>query len=113
MAGAPSNQPRRKATSEDLIEMSKSEEFADLKTRFRGFTFPAIIIALLWFFAFLVVATFFPEAMAIEMGGGFNIGLVLGILQFVTTFVITWMYVKFANKNLEPRQAAIRETMEG
>ena len=54
MAGAPSNQPRRKATSEEFIEMSKSEEFADLKTRFRGFTFPAIIIALLWFFAFLV-----------------------------------------------------------
>ena len=108
MAGAPSNQPRRKATSEEFIEMSKSEEFADLKTRFRGFTFPA-----LWFFAFLVVATFFPEAMAIEVGGGFNIGLVLGILQFVTTFVITWMYVKFANKNLEPRQAAIREKMEG
>ena len=51
MAGAPSNAPRRKATSEEFIEMSKSEEFAELKSRFRGFTFPAIIIALLWFFA--------------------------------------------------------------
>ena len=113
MAGAPSNNPRRKATSEEVIAMSKSEEFADLKTRFRGFTVPAIILALLWFFAYLVVATVFPEAMALEVGGGFNIGLVLGIAQFVTTFMITWMYVKFANKNLEPRQSAIREKMEG
>ena len=51
--------------------------------------------------------------MALEIGGGFNIWLVLGIAQFVTTFMITWMYVKFANKNLEPRQSAIREKMEG
>ena len=113
MAGAPSNAPRRKATSEEFIEMSKSEEFAELKSRFRGFTFPAIIIALLWFFAYLVVATFFPDFMAVKIGGVFNIGLVLGIAQFVTTFLITWLYVKFANKNLEPRQAAIREKMEG
>lgn len=113
MAGASSNAPRRKATSEEFIEMSKSEEFAELKSRFRGFTFPAIIIALLWFFAYLVVATFFPDFMAVKIGGGFNIGLVLGIAQFVTTFLITWLYVKFANKNLEPRQAAIREKMEG
>jgi len=92
MAGAPSNNPRRKATSEEFIAMSKSEEFADLKTRFRGFTFPAIILALLWFFAYLVVATFFPEAMALEIGGGFNLGLELGHAPIVKTFLNTRMF---------------------
>ena len=44
---------------------------------------------------------------------GLNLGLWLGIAQFITTFLITWAYVVYANKNIEPRAAAIREEMEG
>ena len=51
--------------------------------------------------------------MSIEIGGGFNVGLVFGLLQFVSTFLITWLYVQYANKNIEPQAAAIREEMEG
>ena len=59
------------------------------------------------------VAVFAHDFMAIEIGGGFNIGLVFGLLQFVTTFLITWLYIQFANKQIEPQAAAIREEMEG
>jgi uncharacterized membrane protein (DUF485 family) len=38
---------------------------------------------------------------------------VFGLLQFLTTFAITWIYVVYANKNIEPQSAAIREAMEG
>ena len=48
-----------------------------------------------------------------QLGGGWNIGLVFGLAQFLTTFIITWIYVKFANKNIEPKSAAIREELEG
>ena len=51
--------------------------------------------------------------MGTEIGGGFTIGIVFGLLQFLTTFVITWVYVRYANKNIEPQAAAIREAMEG
>ena len=51
--------------------------------------------------------------MATELGGGWNIGLVFGLAQFLTTFIITWIYVKYANKNIEPKSAAIREELEG
>ena len=51
--------------------------------------------------------------MGTEIGGGWNVGLVFGLAQFVTTFAITWIYVKYANKKIEPRSAAIREALEG
>ena len=41
-----------------------------------------------------------------------NLGLILGLLQFVTTFVITGLYVRFANRELDPRAGALREQLE-
>ena len=34
-------------------------------------------------------------------GTNFTVGLVLGLLQFVSTFTIATIYVRFANKNLD------------
>jgi len=92
--------------------MQKSAEFQDLRKAYRGFTFPASVAFFLWYVLYVLVATFFPEAMAKPLLG-LNVGIWLGILQFVTTFLITWVYVKYANKNIEPRAAHIREEMEG
>ncbi|MGD7001910.1 DUF485 domain-containing protein [Corynebacterium halotolerans] len=93
--------------------MQKSPEFQDLRSKFRGFAFPMSVAFFVWYIAYVVVATFLPDVMAIEPIPGFNIGIILGLAQFVTTFLITAIYIRFANKNLEPRQTAIREAMEG
>ncbi len=45
------------------------------------------------------------------MWGDINLGLILGLLQFVTTFVITGLYVRFANRDLDPKAEAIRTEM--
>ncbi|MGP6174965.1 DUF485 domain-containing protein [Corynebacterium sp. A21] len=92
--------------------MQASPEFRDLKSTFRGFAFPMSVAFFVWYIAYVVAATFLPEVMSTMIMPGLNVGLLLGLLQFLTTFVITWVYVRFANKNLEPRQAAIREAME-
>ena len=42
-----------------------------------------------------------------------TIGLLLGLLQFVTTFLITWMYIRHANKNLDPIASKLRAELEG
>jgi uncharacterized membrane protein (DUF485 family) len=51
--------------------------------------------------------------MAYKLLGNINVGLVLGLLQFVSTFVITGLYVRFANRNLDPVADRIRERIEG
>jgi uncharacterized membrane protein (DUF485 family) len=50
--------------------------------------------------------------MSIKLAGNINIGLVLGLLQFVSTFVITTIYVRYANRNLDPVAERIRAKVE-
>jgi uncharacterized membrane protein (DUF485 family) len=45
--------------------------------------------------------------------GNINVALVLGLLQFVSTFVITMLYVRYANKNLDPVAEKLRDQIEG
>lgn len=103
---------RRQPTPEEFIEMQDSAQFKELRSAFRGFTFPVFVVALAWFVFYMIAALFMKDWMATEVLG-LNVALWMGMLQFVTTFGITWVYILYANKNFEPRQAAIRETMEG
>ncbi|MDO4610532.1 DUF485 domain-containing protein [Corynebacterium sp.] len=92
--------------------MQGTEEFQGLRTTFRSFTFPLTIAGLVWYIAYVLFATFAPDLMGTPVFGDVNLGIILGLLQFVTTFAITWWYISFANKKLEPVQASIREEME-
>ena len=93
--------------------MQSSAEFKELRSKFRNFAFPMSIAFFVWYILYVVVATFATEWMATPISGNINYGMVFGLLQFVTTFAITYIYIVFANKVLEPRQKAIREKMEG
>ena len=110
--GSPAATQRREPTPQEFVDMQKSPQFQELRSSYRNFTFPVSIAFFLWYIFYVVYATFWPEVMARPFLG-MNIGLWLGIAQFITTFLITWAYVVYANKNIEPRAAAIREEMEG
>jgi uncharacterized membrane protein (DUF485 family) len=90
-----------------------SVEFAILRKRFRGFVFPMTAFFLAWYFLYVLLAAFVPDFMAIKVVGNINIGLIFGLLQFVSTFAITTMYVRFADRHLDPVSGRIRERLEG
>jgi len=50
--------------------------------------------------------------MATPVFGNVNVGLLVGLGQFLTTFIITGLYVRFANRELDPRAAEIRAHLE-
>jgi uncharacterized membrane protein (DUF485 family) len=50
--------------------------------------------------------------MSIKVWGNINVGLLLGLGQFVSTFAITTWYVSFANRQLDPLAAEIRADLE-
>ena len=89
-----------------------SEEFRELRRTHRSFVWPMTVAFLVWYILFVVLGAFFHDVMSIRLIGNVNLGLVLGLLQFVTTFAITAAYVQFANKKLDPRAAAMRERLE-
>jgi uncharacterized membrane protein (DUF485 family) len=59
------------------------------------------------------VASYARDFMAIKVLGNINVGLVIGLLQFVSTFLITTLYVNYANRHLDPAAARLRERIEG
>lgn len=104
---------RREPTAEEFIEMRDSQEFGRLRSAYRSFTFPMTVAFFVWYVVYVLAAVFAPDFMGIDIGGDWNVGLVFGLAQFVTTFAITWVYVRYANKKIEPLAADIRQKLEG
>ena len=97
---------------EAYIRVEASPEFAELRRRYRGFAFPMTAAFLAWYFAFVHMAVFAPEWMSEPVWGVVNRGFVFGLLQFVSTGLITFLYVRHANNRLDPLAGEIREEME-
>ncbi len=93
--------------------MQASPEFQDLRSRLRKFVFPMTAFFLIWYGIYVLLGAFATDFMATEVFGNVNVGLIIGLGQFLTTFIITGLYVRFANRELDPRSAAIREELEG
>lgn len=112
VSASPQPVNRHKPTAAEYRYVQGTEEFQELRSTFRSFTIPLTVAGLVWYVAYVLLATYMPDLFGTEMPIVGSLGILLGLLQFVTTFVITWWYIGFANKKLEPKQAAIREDME-
>ncbi len=95
------------------IQIAESAEFLALKKTFRSFIFPMTALFLGWYFLYVLLAAFAPDFMSIRVFGNINIGLLLGLGQFVSTFAITMLYRSWANKKFDPMATELREHMEG
>ena len=94
-------------------EVQASDEFVQLRTRFRGFVFPVTAGFLIWYFLFVLMSAYAKDFMATKVIGNINIGIIFGLLQFVSTFGITTWYMRWADRELDPTADALRERIEG
>jgi uncharacterized membrane protein (DUF485 family) len=100
-------------SGQDYLAVQASPEFQELRSRLRRFVFPMSGLFLVWYFAYVMLGAFAHDFIAIKVLGNINVGLLIGLGQFVSTFVITGIYVLFANRELDPRAEAIRAELEG
>jgi uncharacterized membrane protein (DUF485 family) len=77
-------------------------EFAELRRRYRGFVFPATAAFLVWYLLYVILSNWADGFMSTRVVGHINVALVFGLLQFVTTFGIAWMYARFSAQKLDP-----------
>jgi uncharacterized membrane protein (DUF485 family) len=101
------------ARGQEFVAIQASPEFQELRNRLRRFVFPMTAVFLLWYFAYVLLGAFAHDFMATKVWGNINIGILIGLGQFVTTFLITFIYVRFADRELDPRAEAIRSEMGG
>ncbi len=96
----------------DYPAFEETPKYKELRKRQRGFVIPVLIAAMAWYFLYVALAVFASNWMATPVIGVINIGLIFGLLQFVSTFGITMWYVSFANKRLDPLASELRQELE-
>ncbi|KUO17644.1 hypothetical protein AQJ91_29845 [Streptomyces dysideae] len=78
------------------LEVQRSAAFQEVRSRYRRFVVPAVIVFLAWYVGYVVAATTAPGLMARPVAGAVNVAMVAGLGQFLTTFLLTWAYARHA-----------------
>lgn len=93
--------PDRHHLSEGYLAVQQTPEFEALRRSFRGWVFPVTALFLVWYFLYVLLAVFAPGFMGREVVGWLNVGLLMGLGQFVSTFVITMLYARWADRKFD------------
>lgn len=88
-------------------------DFQRLRRAFRSFAFPMTAAFLIWYLLYVLLADYAKGFMSHKLFGNVNVALVLGLLQFVSTFGIAWFYARRATVHLDPLAERLREEIEG
>ncbi len=97
-------QPRTEAERHDPVydHIHASPEFGELRRRYQRFIFPATIAFITWYLLYVVMSNWAPGFMGTQVVGNINVALVFGLLQFATTFLISFLYARYANREIDP-----------
>ena len=93
-------------------QIEESDDFRELRHRFRSFVFPMTAAFLIWYLLYVILSAWARDFMAHKVFGNITVGVVFGLLQFVSTFSIAWLYSRYASKRLDPLSAQIRNRIE-
>jgi uncharacterized membrane protein (DUF485 family) len=92
----------------DYVAIQNSPEFTALRRRFRRFVFPVSALFFAWYLTYVLLAAYARDLMSYRLVGSVNVGIMLGLLQFATTIVITIGYLRFARRRIDPQVELIR-----
>ncbi|MFD8811525.1 DUF485 domain-containing protein [Streptomyces sp. NPDC059627] len=87
---------RARAARDVYLEVQRSAAFQEVRGRYRRFVVPGAAVFLTWYVGYVVTATTAPGLMARPVAGAVNVGMVAGLGQFLSTFVLTWAYARHA-----------------
>jgi uncharacterized membrane protein (DUF485 family) len=93
-------------------DVQLSPDFAELRRRFRRFVFPMTALFLAWYFLYVLLAAYAHDFMATKVFGNITVGLLFGLGQFASTFIITMVYARWADRRLDPVGERLREQIE-
>ncbi|NEA18288.1 DUF485 domain-containing protein [Streptomyces halstedii] len=85
-----------RSAADIYLEVQRSPAFQEVRRRYRRFVVPASAAFLLWYLAYVVAATTAHDLMARPVAGALNVAVLVGLGQFLTTFLLTWAYVRHA-----------------
>lgn len=97
----------------NYTQVQQSSEFGQLRRTYRSFAFPLTIGFIAWYLLYVLLSNYAGGFMASKVAGNINVAFVLGLAQFLTTFLIAWWYSRHAAARLDPKAEAIKSRLEG
>ncbi|MEO7268287.1 MAG: DUF485 domain-containing protein, partial [Knoellia sp.] len=73
-----SNEARTRSDEDPYVALQATDEFQELRRKFRGFVFPMTAFFLVWYFVYVLLSIFAPGFMGTKVFGNINIGLLFG-----------------------------------
>ncbi|MCX5210495.1 DUF485 domain-containing protein [Kitasatospora sp. NBC_00240] len=96
----PAPAPEAPAAPADAAEVyravQESAAFQEIRRSYRAFVFPAVGAFLGWYLLYVGAQAAAPALMRSRVAGPLNVAWVLGLLQFASTFLLTWLYARNA-----------------
>ena len=92
--------------------IAQQSDFGELRRRYLNFAFPATIAFMSWYILYIVCNNWARDFMDTEVLPNINIALVWGLLQFVSTFTIAYLYARHARKSLDPLSSKLRDEFD-
>ncbi|MET7418110.1 DUF485 domain-containing protein [Dactylosporangium sp. NPDC005555] len=95
------------------VTVANTPEFAELRRSLRRFVFPVSAAFLIWYALYVLLSAYARDFMSTKVVGHVNIALIFGLLQFVSTFLIAWLYTRYADRRVDPLADDLRAKIEG
>ena len=98
--------------SNPLQRITQTPEYNELISKRSKLIWPLAVLTVAAYVAFILAIAFAPHALGTPIGDGvISIGIVLGLALIIFNFVITLLYVRGANRTIEPLIARVQATV--
>ncbi|MEO5877666.1 MAG: DUF485 domain-containing protein [Streptosporangiaceae bacterium] len=104
MAGQSGHRP----ADGDFNAISHDRRFRLVRKRSRRLAMGLISSFLGWYFLYIALSAFARDLMAHPVIGHINVALLLGVLQFLSTFLLAWRYTRYSRRMIDPLTAQLR-----
>lgn len=96
----------------DWTGIAESSKFKELTRERRSFVVPATIFFLVWYFGFIVLASY-ADFMGDRIWEGLTVGYLFALSQFLMVWVLAGLYLRRSNRVLDPLRQQVVEESQG
>jgi uncharacterized membrane protein (DUF485 family) len=90
------------AAERDWDAIEQSPDFQELSAKRRKLVTPLLAVFVLWYGTFLVLTAYAHSFMGESIYRGITVGYVLALTLIPMTWAIAWIYIRGANRTLDP-----------
>ena len=97
---------------DSFFEISSSKEFQHLVASRWKVSLLLTIIMLVMYFGFLILVAFKKELLAMKLSSGLTLAIPIGIGILVFTWLMTGIYVRWANQSYDKQVEELRKKIQ-